>query len=410
VRKKSIFYHIFTALFIIFFTFACYNTPPISQEETLNQSAANRENNPPDHKALNDLDNAVTSARTARQRAIDINVPAHYPMDWAAITTHFVVTEQQIMTSTLRETQETTARFYAMTKAFEAVNLKTLVMYANLQEQAGTDNIILSKYTDEISKAVEITAAFSLPKNNEADDSDLSIFHQEEVNVTTVPTPSPKIAAPVVAQKAIETPSAPQPQQSEAPVAAPVVAQKASETPAAPQPQQSETPVAAPVVAQKASETPTAPLPQQSAAPVAAPVVTQETSETPAASLPQQSETPVAAPVVAQKAIETPTAPLPQQSAIPVAAPVVAQKASEAPAPQVQSDTAVVVEETVNEIPLLHEELPIVEKAAVLNTEPEQAKTNNTNLLRFLIITFSCIAAGCCVLFTLKKRKSLYHK
>jgi len=417
VRKKSILYNILTALFILFFTFACYNTPPASQEKTLNHSATNRENNPPDHKALNDLDNAVANARTARQRAIDINVPVHYPMDWTAITTHFVVTEKQIMTSTLRETQETTARYYAMTKAFEAVNLKTLVMYANLQEQAETDNNILSRYTDEISKAVERTAAFSMPKNNEAVDSDLSVFHQEEADVTTVPAPSPKnatpVAAPVVAQKASETP-VPLPQQSAVPVAAPAVAQKASETPAL-QPQQSAAPVAAPVVAQKASDAPTAPLPQQSAASVAAPAVAQKANETSAASQPQQSAAPVAAPAVAQKAIETPTAPLPQQSAAPVAPPAVAQKAIEAPiAPQVQSDTAVVVNEAVNEIPLLHEELPVVEKVAVnnslLNTEPEQVKRNNTILSKFFIITFSCIAAGCCILFTLKKRKSLYHK
>jgi len=463
VRKKNIFYHIFTALFILFFTFSCYNTPPVPQEEASNQSATNRENNPPDHTALGNLDEAVARARTARQRAIDINVPAHYPMDWAAITTHFVVTEQQVMTSTLRETQEATARYYAMTKAFEAVNLKTLVMYANLQEQAGMDNNILSRYSDEISNAVEITASFSMPKNNEAADSDLSVFHHEEAAVINVSTllpqtgvpvipnasreppietpvaPPPQIAtpasvaqrmAPAIEQKASETP-APLPEQN----AAPAAAQEASETPAAPPEQNaapaavtqeaSETPAALPeqnatsvVVTQNPIETPAAPLPQnaapvavtqnpiettaappeQNAAPVA---VTQEASETPAAP-PEQNAAPVAA---AQEASETPAAPPPQ-----IAASAVVQKVSETPIPQVQSGVEVVVEELVSEIPILQEEPLVVEEgvvnnSALLNTEPEQVKTNNTIFLRLLIIAFSCMAVGCCVLFALKKKK-----
>jgi len=333
VRKKNILINIFLALFILFFMPNCHNAPPVLHEEPSNLSAINRENNPPDNTALNDLDRAVSRARTARQQALDINVPSHYPVDWATITTHFFRTEQQIMTSTLRETQEATARYYAMAEAFEAINLRTFVMYAASQEQA-------AGYTDEISNAFEIMASFSLPENNELAeaDIDMDIFPQEDAAVIDVATLLPQTGIPAI------------PNAGE---------QLSVETPAV-HPHQTATPVA---IAQRA---------------------------TPA--------------VAAQSPIETPASS--PQSATPAA---VTQSPPETPAPQVQSGAAVVVEKAVSEIPLSHEEPPVVEETAVsnsalLNTEPEQVKPNNTIFFRLLIITFSCIAAVCCVLFVSKKK------
>jgi len=387
VKKKNILNNIFLASLVLFFLFNCYNAPPVLNENPSNLSAINRENSPPDRTALDDLDRAVSRARTAQQLALEINVPSHYPLDWATITTHFFKTEQQIMTSTLRETQEATARYYAMAEAFEAINLRTFVMYANLQGQAETDNSVISKYSDDISNVFKTMTTF-----NELADIDEDFFPQDEALVFL-----PQTGIPVIpdtdAQPFAETPTVLT--QTATPA---TVAQRA--TPAAVMQNPVETPAAitqsaAPAVVAQADETP-APQPQQNAALVAA--AENKVDETHFSS-PQST---VAA-AAAQSKDETPV-PQPQQSA----APVVTRKANETLLPQIQSGAVVVVPEAVSEIPLLHEEPPVVEKAAVsnsafLNTEPEQVNANKTNFLRLLIIIFSCIVVVCCVLFVSRR-------
>ncbi|MCL2443131.1 MAG: hypothetical protein FWD13_06660, partial [Treponema sp.] len=164
MKNKNII--LFSFLLALIFTLTCTNAPQAPQREPPSTIAVDREISPPDEIALEELNTAMTRAKNAQEQAIEYNSPVFFPLDWQIITSYFIVTEQQLMTNTLRETQETTARYYAMAAALEALNIKTLVMYSSFVEEQEDQNVMwntATRYALEIQEAVEVTTAFLAP-------------------------------------------------------------------------------------------------------------------------------------------------------------------------------------------------------------------------------------------------------
>jgi len=157
-------------VFILNLAVFCTSAPKVDEEQIANTNTLDRENNPPDNFALNELNSAVERAKTAQKQAIDLNSQFLFPMDWQIINTHFLVTEQQVMTSTMRETQETTARYYAMAAAFEALNIKTHIVQENFI-QNNEQNVAWntgSRFAAENQPFTQTTASYTTPEYIEA--------------------------------------------------------------------------------------------------------------------------------------------------------------------------------------------------------------------------------------------------
>jgi len=111
---------LFLLLLVLILTLTCKSAapPPVVQVDT---TVYDRESNPPDTFALNELEAAATRAQIAHQQAVELNSQQFFPVDYQIIISYFMVTESQIMISTLRETQETTNRYHSMAAALEAL-------------------------------------------------------------------------------------------------------------------------------------------------------------------------------------------------------------------------------------------------------------------------------------------------
>ena len=135
---------------------SCKSTPPLPQyqDEVPDMAATERETVPPDRAALDELETAVARAGAARQQAIDIDCPSIFPRDWESADALYTQTEQREKTSTLRETQESTARYYTIADAFEALNNKTLALFPEnsaapvLQEEESEESAIAARSSE----------------------------------------------------------------------------------------------------------------------------------------------------------------------------------------------------------------------------------------------------------------------
>ena len=121
----------FLVILVLLAVNSCNNKPPVllPQGPPSGAAATDRESDSPDRAALDDLEAAIARAKAGRQQAIDIDCPSIFPDDWESADSLYAQAEQQKKTSTLRETQESTARYYAAAEAFEALSNKTLVLF-----------------------------------------------------------------------------------------------------------------------------------------------------------------------------------------------------------------------------------------------------------------------------------------
>jgi len=428
---------LFLLILVLTFVLTCNSAPPAPKAAPANNAnALARENDPPDNEALDSLNSAVSRARAARQQAIDLNSPSLFPRDWEAITTHFFVTEQQVLTTTLRETQETTARYYAMAEAYEALNIKTLVMYSNTSQiESPVAWNTASRYMAEIQQAVEITEA--LPEIAEAHyEAHESIILAEamEIEETAIEIASNPVQTTFPASIRTTTTienrpaSAPRPAQTAAQTAAPVAAQAPAATAPAPQPRQNTapetTPAAAPVEeAPQQQPAPTVEAPQQPiqtaqpAQPAPTQVATTTQTVTPAVSPAPVAERAAEAPQ--QQPIQTaqPAQPAPTQVATP--APTVETPRQPAPAQReapVVTEVKEVKKEAVAEIVEIAEILPSEESEPLqsagvtdnplLDTNPGKAKRSNNLFILLLIVLFVIAITGTSIIIIRKKKKA----
>ena len=186
---------------IVIFMLTCANDPAVFQSGQSDSSAVDRESVPPDSIALEELNAAIARAKTAQQQAIDINSEFFFPLDWQIITTYFFITEQEISTGTLRETQETTARFYAMAAAIEALNIKTHVVYEAYIKNDGPEIALNS------GSRFEITSASQASGDNRPGILAPQVIQTATPQVTpqVTPQPTPQVTEPAPQETPQET-------------------------------------------------------------------------------------------------------------------------------------------------------------------------------------------------------------
>ena len=156
---------------VLFSVLSCKNPPPAPQELPVETAAFDRESSSPDQAALDDLDTAAARAAAARQRSIDIDCPSIFPQDWQAMDSLYTRTEQQKATSTLRETQESTARYNSIADAFEALGGKTHILSSEEREEKIAAVREAAAAAAEVAAAVEVATAVEVAAEAAATDS-----------------------------------------------------------------------------------------------------------------------------------------------------------------------------------------------------------------------------------------------
>jgi hypothetical protein len=160
IPMKNKYLVIFTGLIILFTTALCTTTPEEWQEQPVQPTHVNRELIPPDSVTLDNLENAAARAREIRYDIINNGFSAVLRQDWDVLDTFFLQTEFSIKNTTLRETQESIARYTYVTEAFEALNLKAL----NLNESTSDIYITFNdSYWDKYTTDEELDISLYAP-------------------------------------------------------------------------------------------------------------------------------------------------------------------------------------------------------------------------------------------------------
>ena len=158
--KNKYLLYILAGLLVLSTATACKSSQPASQNNQINKAALDRESDHPDNPALNDLEKAVTRATDARDMSIAIDCPSIFPRDWESADSLAIATDQRKKTSTMRETQESTARYYVMADVFEALYEKTLVLHGSgMEGELAAAKEAAARYLAEKARAAQIAAA-----------------------------------------------------------------------------------------------------------------------------------------------------------------------------------------------------------------------------------------------------------
>ena len=118
----------FLVLLALFTAVSCKSTPPATPEEPVAETT-DKDSAPPDKASLDALNAAAARAAAARKLVNDFDGSSLLPGDWQAADSLYSQAEQQKKTSTLKETQESTARYNKAADAFEAMSGKTIALY-----------------------------------------------------------------------------------------------------------------------------------------------------------------------------------------------------------------------------------------------------------------------------------------
>jgi len=115
-----------SAILVFCVIFACTSIPVMYEEPIPDAFYIDRENITPDRITLDNLEAVSAQVRDLRQLIIDMDGPTLFPEDWKELDLMYNLTGQQEKTSTLRETQESIARYNVTNNAFKALNVKTM--------------------------------------------------------------------------------------------------------------------------------------------------------------------------------------------------------------------------------------------------------------------------------------------
>ncbi|MCL2318790.1 MAG: hypothetical protein FWC45_01800 [Treponema sp.] len=126
--KRKYLWWVLIGLLAMVTAVSCKSTPPPPTEETpappVDQSLG-----PPDQASLDALNAAAARAEAARKLTTDFGGNTAFPSDWQSADSLYTQAGQQKNTSTLKATQESTARYNAAASAMEALRDKTLAQY-----------------------------------------------------------------------------------------------------------------------------------------------------------------------------------------------------------------------------------------------------------------------------------------
>ena len=222
LSKDSISIVYFLCVLFLLMAVSCKNAPVIILEEQTPDSATiDRETAPHDSSALASLETASALARDVRQQLMDMDGPAIFPRDWETANSLYSQTEQQKRTATLRETQESIARYTVIVRAFEALIIKTNAMHFEDSKELST--YPMSAELRYIPENDELVDAVSGAAPNFRIQEQAPVPTPTEQTLTSMPVTAPPVAAPIpTEQAAASTPTAPVP-----------VAQTAASTPTA---------------------------------------------------------------------------------------------------------------------------------------------------------------------------------
>lgn len=153
--------HILLGIALLSAVISCKNPPPAVQEKAPvdNTAAIARETASPDKSALDELDSVTVRAETARDQVLEIDSPGIYPRDWESADSLYDDAEKRRKTTTLRETQESTARYSVSAEALEVLSDKTEVLFAEgKEEELAHARAEAAKYLAQKKEAAEIAA------------------------------------------------------------------------------------------------------------------------------------------------------------------------------------------------------------------------------------------------------------
>jgi len=152
--KKYYLLYILLCFPVLFGITSCTSSQPVYQGSPSSTAAYDREKALPDQEALDAFEAAETRADTARLLSMAIESPAIYPRDWDAADNLYIRTLQQKKTSTLRETQESTARFIAAANIFDSLNEKTFLLYNDgMEEEMAAARLAAARYISDKEQA-----------------------------------------------------------------------------------------------------------------------------------------------------------------------------------------------------------------------------------------------------------------
>ena len=153
-------------------------SPAVHEEARTDTVSVERESLPPDKTALEELDAAIARAENSKQLLMSNDKPpilgdddpsTIFPRDWDIMDSVFSYLEMLKKTSTIREIQESTARYSAAADAFDALNTRTLVLFLEgNEEELAYARAEAVKYLAWKKEQIEIAAREKERKEREA--------------------------------------------------------------------------------------------------------------------------------------------------------------------------------------------------------------------------------------------------
>lgn len=150
---------------------ACAGTPPAEEtapvdtpaQETTTTTTTTVQPTPPDQVSLNALDAAAARAAAARKTAMDFHAPSLLPSEWQSADSLYSQAERERNTSSLKDAQDSAARYNTAADAFEAMRDKTIAQYYDSK---------LRELLEARNAAIEAGAAVLIPDFlSDADDA-----------------------------------------------------------------------------------------------------------------------------------------------------------------------------------------------------------------------------------------------
>jgi hypothetical protein len=109
---------------------ACANQPDLQVRRPVSAlGGTEREFSAPDVAVLRILEQAANKVISIRNRIIEVNFPSIFPEDWEIANNLFLRAERALNTTTLRETEESIARYNIAAQVFEALDMKVIAIY-----------------------------------------------------------------------------------------------------------------------------------------------------------------------------------------------------------------------------------------------------------------------------------------
>ena len=268
---KNRLFGIFTGLLIFSILTTCVSIPPVVVEDQPPDTAAfDRENIPPNQIAMAGLEAAAERAQAARQQVINNGGPSSIPDDWKLADSLFAQAKQQENTATLRDTQESIARYNMSAEIFQSLNDKAISLLPESEQQ----KILALAVTKPETTPPETVQQDTLPAPEAITPPPAAAPVISETPSPVIPAAAPEATAAVATpEPEIAQPSAPPAVPAALPEPTPEVTQ--TSTAPAEAPVQVQEKIPAPVVSAAVPESASTAIPAQSAAP--APVQTQTT-------------------------------------------------------------------------------------------------------------------------------------